>query len=422
MEDVVYLFVKFYKMFLQSQLAEIIDSQKSNFLTKKSGQERELLKDLKLYEKFALIITGIRRSGKSTLLLQLLKENAQSSLYLNFEDIRLSGFEIQDFQRLNDEINERKPEVLFFDEIQLVENWEMFVRQKVDEGSKIVITGSNATLLSRELGTKLTGRHLDYELFPFSFSEFVQFMNFEKNENATKEFMKKGGFPEFLNTNNGKLLNTLVEDILYKDIAIRYGFRDVNTLKRIAVYLISNIGKQFSANKLKDVFEIKSATTMLEIFSHLENTYLVQFLPKFSYSLKTQVRNPKKVYVVDLGLFTHASIVFTDELGRRLENMVYLHLRRKFPEVYYFNEKKECDFIAIKQGKPAEIVQVCYDLNQDNLQREIAGLLDALNYFDEEKGKIITFNQKDRFEKDGKIIEVLPFHEFAGIAFDCSKF
>ena len=414
MEDIVYLFRIFYKMFLQSQLAEIIDSQKSNFLTKKTGQERELLKELKLYEKFALIITGIRRSGKSTLLLQLLKENAQSSLYLNFEDIRLSGFALQDFQRLNDEIIERKPDVLFFDEIQLIENWEMFVRQKVDEGSKIVITGSNATLLSRELGTKLTGRHLDYELFPFSFSEFIQFTNLEANENATKEFMEKGGFPEFLNTNNGKLLNTLVEDILYKDIAIRYGFRDVNTLKKIAVYLISNIGKQFSANKLKDVFEIKSATTMLEIFSHLENTYLLQFLPKFSYSLKTQIRNPKKVYVVDLGLFTHASIVFTDELGRRLENMVYLHLRRKYTELYYFNEKKECDFITINQGKPAEIIQVCYDLNQDNLQREIAGLMDALNYFEEEKGKIITFNQKDRFEKDGKIIEVLPFHEFAG--------
>ena len=116
--------------------------------------------------------------------------------------------------------------------------------------------------------------------------------------------------------------------------------------------------------------------------------------------------------MVDLGLFTHASIVFTDELGRRLENTVYLHLRRKYSELYYFNEKKECDFIAINQGKPAEIIQVCYDLNQDNLQREIAGLLDALNYFNEEKGKIITFNQKDRFEKDGKIIEVLPAHEF----------
>ncbi|KQT22008.1 hypothetical protein ASG31_01295 [Chryseobacterium sp. Leaf404] len=143
-----------------------------------------------------------------------MKENSQSSLYLNFEDIRLSGFELKDFQRLDDEIKERKPDVLFFDEIQLIENWEMFVRHKVDEGAKVVITGTNATLLSRELGTKLTGRHLDYELFPFSFSEFLQFMSLESNENATKEFMEKGGFPEFLNTNNGKLLNTLVEDIL----------------------------------------------------------------------------------------------------------------------------------------------------------------------------------------------------------------
>lgn len=401
-------------MLSNNQLTEIVEYQNVYFLGKKIGLQREKLEEITLYESFVLLITGVRRAGKSTLLLQLLNDNKDQSLFLNFEDPRLAGFELPDFQKLDVIIREKNVKNLFFDEIQIVEGWELYVRQKLDEGFKVAVTGSNATLLSREMGTKLTGRNLPYELFPFSYREFLEFKNLENNSSSVEEYMTEGGFPEFLNLDNGLVLQRLLVDVLNRDIAVRYGIRDINSLQQLAIYLISNIGKPISANKLKDLFGLKSVSAIADYFSHLENTYLVQFLPKFSYSLKTQVRNPKKVYVVDLGLFTHASIVFTDELGRRLENMVYLHLRRKFPEVYYFNDKKECDFIAIKQGKPAEIIQVCYDLNQDNLQREIAGLLDALNYFDEERGKIITFNQKDRFEKDGKIIEVLPFHEFAG--------
>ena len=399
-------------MLSNSQLTEIVEYQNIHFLGKKLGLKRERLKEIVLYESFVLLITGVRRSGKSTLLLQLLNENKDQSLFLNFEDPRLAGFALPDFQKLDSIIKDKNVKNLFFDEIQIVEGWELYVRQKLDEGFKVAVTGSNATLLSREMGTKLTGRNLPYELFPFSYREFLEFKNLESNPDSVKNYMENGGFPEFLNLENGLVLQRLLVDVLNRDIAVRFAIRDVNSLQQLAVYLISNIGKPVSANKLKDLFGLKSVSAIADYFSHLENTYLVQFLPKFSYSLKTQIRNPKKVYVVDLGLFTHVSIVFTDELGRRLENMVYLHLRRKYPEVYYFNEKKECDFIAIQQGKTKEIIQVCYDLNQDNLQREIAGLMDALNYFEEETGKIITFNQKDRFEKDGKVIEVLPFHEF----------
>lgn len=208
------------------------------------------------------------------------------------------------------------------------------------------------------------------------------------------------------------VLQRLLVDVLNRDIAVRYGVRDVNSLHQLAVYLISNIGKPVSATKLKDLFGLKSVSAITDYFSHLENTYLVQFLPKFSYSLKTQIRNPKKVYAIDLGLFTHNSIFFTDELGRRLENTVYLHLRRKYQEIYYFSEKKECDFVAIQQGKPMEILQVCYDIHTDNMKREFDGLVDALKYFEEDKGKIITFNQKDIFEVEGKTIELIPLNEF----------
>jgi uncharacterized protein len=399
-------------LLLQTQIAEVVDAQSQNFLSKDLGWERELLPNLEVTKNFALIVTGIRRCGKSTLLFQLLKEKFDNAFYLHFEDTRLAGFENDDFNRLSSEIVKRKPQVLFFDEIQLLENWELFVRQKLDEGYKIVITGSNATLLSQELGTKLTGRHLSVELFPFSYTEFLGLKKLKNNEKSVTEYLRRGGFPEYLKTENGFVLNQLLEDILYRDIAVRYGVRDVKSLKQIVVYLLSNTAKQVSANNLKELVGIKSVSAILDYFFYLENAYIVQFLPMFSYSLKKQIRNPKKVYAIDLGLFTENSIVFSDENGRRLENTVYLHLRRKNKELYYFQEKRECDFVTFEKGKPKELIQACYDLTPTNLERETSGLLAALEYFDKPVGKIITLNQKDSFTKNGKKIEVIPINDF----------
>jgi uncharacterized protein len=205
-------------MLLQSQIAEVADAQAQNFLNKNVGWKRELLPQLKFPTNFALIITGIRRCGKSTLLLQLLKEKFNNAFYLHFEDPRLAGFENDDFNRLSNEIVKRKPQVLFFDEIQMLENWELFVRQKLDEGYKVIITGSNATLLSKELGTKLTGRHLSVELFPFSYTEFLGLRKLKDSEKSVTEYLRKGGFPEYLKTENGFILNQLLEDILYRDM------------------------------------------------------------------------------------------------------------------------------------------------------------------------------------------------------------
>jgi uncharacterized protein len=399
-------------MLLQSQLAEVADAQTENFLNKSVGWQRELLPQLKLPNNFALIITGIRRCGKSTLLFQLLREKFNNAFYLHFEDPRLAGFENDDFARLSNEIAKRNPSVLFFDEIQMLENWELFVRQKLDEGYKVVITGSNATLLSKELGTKLTGRHLSVELFPFSYTEFLGLRKLKNNEKSVTEYLRKGGFPEYLKTENGFVLNQLLEDILYRDIAVRYAVRDVRSLKQLAVYLLSNIAKPVSASNLTKLFAIKSVSALLDYFAFLENAYIVQFLPMFSYSLKKQIRNPKKVYSIDLGLFTENSIVFSDENGRRLENTVYLHLRRKHKELYYFQEKKECDFVVFEKGKPNELVQACYDLNADNLERETAGLYAAMEHLNMSTGKIVTFNQKDKFSNGSKKIEVVPLSEY----------
>jgi uncharacterized protein len=399
-------------MILQQQIAEVVDAQALSFGNKNLGWPRTILPELKVLNNFALIITGIRRCGKSTLLFQLLHEKFDNAFYLHFEDSRLAGFEKEDFARLSQEIERRKPQVLFFDEIQLLDRWELFVRQKLDEGYKVVITGSNATLLSQELGTKLTGRHLSVELFPFSYTEFLAFNKLKNGEKAALTYLRRGGFPEYLKTENGFILNQLLEDILYRDIAVRYAIRDVKSLKQLAVYLLSNIGKPVSANQLVKLFQIKATSTILNYFAYLENAYIVQFLPMFSHSLKKQIRNQKKVYAIDLGLFTENSIVFTDENGRRVENAVYLHLRRQYRELYYFQEKKECDFVAFDKGKPQALIQACYALTPDNLERETSGLYAALEFFNKSVGTIVTLNQRDSFSKNGKKIEVVPLWEF----------
>lgn len=294
----------------------------------------------------------------------------------------------------------------------IIEGWERYVRQKLDEGLKLVITGSSATLLSRELGTKLTGRHIMKELFPFSWSEFCEFRSLDHTETTLIEYMQTGGFPEFVKTKNDDILHQLFEDILLRDIAVRYGVRDVKTLQRLALYLVSNVCNLVTGNRLKTLFGIGATSTVMEYFSHLEQTWLLHFIPKFSYSARKQSINPRKVYAIDTGLVNVNSKSFSDDSGRILENLVFLHLRRSFKEICYFSEKGECDFVVLEQNRPVKIVQVCYELSPDNLDRELNGLFEALEFFDMDRGFIVTQNQSDQFNRNGRIAEVIPCHRF----------
>jgi predicted AAA+ superfamily ATPase len=302
--------------------------------------------------------------------------------------------------------------VLLFDEIQIIPEWERYVRQKLDEGFKIVITGSNASLLSKELGTKLTGRHIVKELFPFSYDEFNLFKGLGPSAGSLLQYLHAGGFPEYVKQGIDEILNHVFEDILIRDIAVRYGIRDVKTLQRLALYLISNVGNLITANRLKSLFEVGSANTITEYLSHLEDSYLFQFVPRFSYSLRKQMVNPRKVYAIDTGLVNVNSGSFTDDEGRIFENLVYLHLRRSYKEIYYFSEKDECDFVVFSGGIAVAAVQVCFDLNPDNLDREMNGLVEAIKELKLKEGKIVTLNQRDRHEKEGYLIDVVPCHEF----------
>jgi uncharacterized protein len=395
-------------MITQQIFARIIDSQQLGYTSKNTGVERELLHQIPQASGFASIISGIRRCGKSTLQLQIKKQFFPTEgLFLNFEDPRLAGIVSNDLERLYTEIIARKTKVLFFDEIQIVEGWEIFVNMLLREDFLIYITGSNASLLSKELGTHLTGRHFSTELFPFSYAEFLQFKKLNPSKETFEEYTRKGGMPDYLRTNYNKYLNDLLDDILIRDIAIRHNIRDVNSLRQLSIYLLSNIGNLASANKLKGMFGIKSSTTILDYFSYLKDSYLIEFVPLYDYSVKKQMRNPQKIYVIDMAIYHQNKIAFSPNDGHILENLVYLHLRRLGKEIFYFQGKGECDFIVTNKGIPSELYQVCTEINSLNIDREVNALFEAMEYFNINEAYIITQNQTDNFKKDNLIIKAI---------------
>lgn len=206
-------------MILQSTLEQVISQQKARLENLDSGLPRELLPEMQSLSSHALIISGIRRCGKSTLMLQMMNQMKNDSiLYLNFESPLLYDFSLNDFSRLDVIIEKKQAKVLFLDEVQLIDKWEIYVRQKLDEGLKVIVTGSNAALLSMELGSKLTGRHITRELFPFSYREFLTFKKLSPSEESLNQYLSKGGFPEYLKTEDEQQLTTLFDDIVMRDI------------------------------------------------------------------------------------------------------------------------------------------------------------------------------------------------------------
>ena len=396
----------------QALIASVIAAQQSEIEKKPLGLIREIIDTVPSIENFATIITGIRRCGKSTLMLQVLKKTTEKMLFLNFEDIRLSGFETSDFVRLNAEIEKRNVRTLFFDEIQMADKWEIFIHQKLNEGYLVFISGSNASMLSRELGTHLTGRHLSMELYPFSYPEFLAFNNLENTVVSFDDYLLTGGMPDFVKHRNASILFNLLDDILYRDIAVRHNIRNVNGLRELTVYLLSNIGRPVSARRLTGLFGITATSTITEYFSHLSNSYLIDFVPQFDYSIKAQSRNPKKVYATDPGIYNQAKTAFSDDSGRQLENAVFLHLRRRHREIFFFNKQGECDFVVMEKGKAVACIQVCWQVDDMNMKREISGLKTALDYFGLQGGVIVTHDQSDLFEVDGVTIKVVPAREY----------
>lgn len=283
------------------------------------------------------------------------------------------------------------------------------MRQKLDNLYKVVITGSNASLLSRELGTHLTGRYIQMELFPFSYTEFLKLKSQTASYESFHEYLFAGGFPEYLKTGDIQQLTTLFQDILYRDIIVRYGIKEVSSLQRLANFLMQNVGNKFSASKIKQAISVNATNTILNWCNYLANSYLFLFVEKYSYSVRSQMVSPKKIYAADTGLaYSLSTHSMTDE-GHLLENLVYIALRNQYPHICYFEGKGECDFVVVEKGTPTQLLQVCVELNPDNLHRETAGIEEAMRTFSIHNGLIITENQTETIQTVAGTIEVLPF-------------
>lgn len=403
-------------MVLKSSIQISVTEQRNWLRAKDVGLHRESLPKIKLSPKHILIITGIRRCGKSTAMHQLIKQKITKCAFFNFEDPRVFGFEVSDFPKLVDVMGS-EAQFYFFDEIQNVPKWELFIRNLHDKNKTICITGSNASLLSKELGSRLTGRNIQVELFPFSYLEYTKFTKQKLSETSFNNYIKEGGFPDYITSKSTEVLHQLFKDIIFRDIIVRHGIRNAKVFIDIALFLISNAAKEYSLTKIKNAFNVGSTNSVVDYVQWLEDSYILFSLPKFSWSPKSVAINARKIYTIDTAFARANSLSFTEDTGRLLENAVYLHLRRSYKDLYYFKEKNECDFVVKEKEKVTMVFQVCSSLNDDNMKRETTGIVEAMHFFNLKMGIILTTNQEDELNIDGKKIKLIPVFKWMSINF-----
>ncbi|MBW6471127.1 MAG: ATP-binding protein [Methanosarcinaceae archaeon] len=398
------------------------------------------MKDL-LESKSITAVTGPRRAGKTVLLKQIINEMMEEGvkkeqiLYLNLEDYRLySNHSIEllsaVLETYKENINPKNKIYFFIDEIQNIEGFEHFLRTEYDRDGKskikFIITGSNSKLLSKELGTLLTGRTSTLTVYPFSFEEYLEYHNvkldmssyftLENHKNEIKQLFNKyvafGSIPEFLDeTQPYDRLNEYLENIIFKDIVVLFNIRNTRLVKELAIFLATNTSKIYSINQLSKMFKC-SVNTIQEYLFDLEQAYLFFNLKQYSYSYKEQVTTQSKSYCIDTGLASATGFQFSKNNGCLIENAVFIELKRRGHDIYYHKGTGtgvECDFL-IKEGMHVtSVIQVTESLtNQDTKKREIKGLLDATQQYGLEVGLILTDNEYDDIVQDDVTINVRP--------------
>jgi len=409
------------------QMKEIVLSQKVERDELLGGRyvPREGLKNARenLQNNLIKVIIGPRRAGKSVFSIQMLE--GVNFAYLNFDDERLISS--SDYDEILKAIRQvyGESKIILFDEIQNLPNWELFVNRLHRRGFNIIITGSNAYLLSRELSTHLTGRYVQFRIFPFSFSEFLRAKEFVMDESLElKErqglllghldhYLEKGGYPEIVvkGVDTKNYLTTLFESILFKDIVKRYGVRYPKMLSDLAHYLITNHSNEFSYTKLKNILEFRSVHTVENYLKYLTEAFLTFSVDRFSSKLKEQIRSPKKVYGYDTGIINAMKFKTGRDIGRLMENLVAVELMRREIDFYYYKSVngKEVDFV-IKQGqRVVQLIQVCYDIDHyATRKRELISLTKAGKELGCQDLTILTWEHKAEEEHAGPRVKFLP--------------
>ena len=382
-------------------------------------------------------LIGVRRSGKTSILYHLIQKLRQSIdpiriVYVNFEDDRLFPLGLKDLDGLIEAYYELFPQkreekvYFFFDEVQNVSNWEKFIRRIYDTlNIEIFITGSSSKLLSAEMATSLRGRTITYEVFPFSFSEYLRFRGIEINihssrslsyiVNAFECYIHHGGFAETIGALpdiRSRTLKDYADLIIYKDIIDRYGIKNHALMKHLVKYCFSNMATSLSLSKLYNDLKSQgfklSKDTLFDYFSYLNDAFAVFSVPIFRNSVREEQRNPKKIYAIDNGFRSIYDVSLSPYFGRLYENAAFLHLRRKSDQVYYFLENQEVDFYCQTQAG-AIIANISYDLSErTTCKRELNGLMEALDFFRSNHGYIVTKDHEETVKEEAKQITIIP--------------
>jgi len=404
----------------------VVNDQQKAFEAEDPFVAREKLNDLKslLPLKMPLVIAGVRRCGKSFLMKQF-KDSLglvpKQFLYVDFNDERLSGFTVKDFQSILNFLAENDYEdncFLFLDEIQEVNGWEKWVN-RVKSKFRIIIAGSNSKLTSSELSYTLTGRTLTLKMFPFSFREYLNakksdYSRYDSDSEAKakvvsafSKYLVAGGFPMYILSGKEVVLKDLYENILYKDIIKRFG-KNEKQLRELSSFFLSNPSGMFSYRGISDLIGVKNRGAVKSFISAFENSLTFFYLPKFGYSIKKQIQNPQKVYCIDNGFLSNLGFRFSDNEGKLLENLVAIELKRRGKDIFYFSDSKECDFVIREGSKITQAIQVSWKIHGENRERELSGLVAAMDKFKLKKGLIMTNEQEETIKQGGKTIQLKP--------------
>ncbi len=412
-------------MIPKATLAKIVLKQRKSLEKRNSGQLRQILSSMPYLTDRALLIGGVRGSGRSTLLLQMLENDYPQAWYTDFSDARLAGFDAGDFVKLSALITESGKGILLFDKLDQAQGWVPFVVEKLAEGIKVVATVSLDTLLAVQRGQQaiaagewLTDDPLQVSQYIlrrvglFSYPEFLEATHKRGGEEAVQEYLTRGAFPECCKPGRTASLLSLYDLIVNRDVLIAKGVRDRVTLTRIALYLLTATGTGITANAIRNQLKVKAVSTVTEHMEHLERAGLVSFVPILGTTPGRQAVNPRRVYAVDTAM---AAALSLEELSREalFATLIYNHLARKYDSICYTSEQGGCDFVATGEGVLPLCVQACWDAEDpDLLQNKIEGLTAAMAQTGIQRGVIVTLGHTERISLAEGEIEIVEADAF----------
>jgi predicted AAA+ superfamily ATPase len=413
------------KTIVLSQRKERDELLSRPYLTRRSNHDEDMLLNSHLIK----LITGPRRVGKSTQALLMLRN--KNFAYLNFDSQQLlDAWDANLVMRMLDDVYPDY-DYLLLDEVQNLEGWDLWVSELYRIGKNLIITGSNAKMLSSEMATVLTGKYLQVEMLPFSLEEFfdwnkLELHNLKPEQDAeckvlTDDYMRNGGYPEVVASRQlvRSYLDTLFDSIVWKDVAKRHNVRNITDLNNLAMYLVSNFCNPLSANELSEELGFSSVNTTKKFMDYLHEPYLFYYLSRYNNKLKLMKKAPRKVYVVDNGFVAAKAFSLSENLGRLLENQVFIELIRQGYDtektMFYYRSRndKEVDFVLRKGTRVERLVQVCYDLSSPKTEkREVDSIVECAGELKCDNLTIVTKEDERTIKKDGYTIKVLPISKF----------